>query len=162
TATPPEATVGGDGTGAMFLTAVLRPGPCARAHSPNASPYRRWGGWGESPLARDVRSAAAKASLDSMRASARPPVHCSSAAARDPRPRGDPWREAVMAARVLLIEDDLDSREAVETLLRLWGYDVAVAKDGESGIAMAEIFRPQVVVTDLLLPALDGYEVAER
>jgi CheY-like chemotaxis protein len=63
---------------------------------------------------------------------------------------------------VLIIEDHDDSRETLRTLLELWGYPVEVAPDGRRGVELALDWRPDVVVTDIGLPALDGYEVGKR
>jgi CheY-like chemotaxis protein len=64
--------------------------------------------------------------------------------------------------RILIIEDDQDSREMLGYLLKLSGHDVFEAPDGARGITIAERERPQVVLVDVGLPGLDGYEVARR
>jgi CheY-like chemotaxis protein/anti-sigma regulatory factor (Ser/Thr protein kinase) len=64
--------------------------------------------------------------------------------------------------RVLVIEDNEDACETLETMLRLWGHDVASATDGLSGAARAISDRPDVMLVDIGLPKLDGYEVARR
>jgi two-component system CheB/CheR fusion protein len=62
--------------------------------------------------------------------------------------------------RVLVIEDNEDSADSLKELLALDGHDVRVAYDGPSGIALAHDFRPEVVVCDIGLPGMNGYEVA--
>jgi PAS domain S-box-containing protein len=62
--------------------------------------------------------------------------------------------------RVLVIEDTVDSAEALSDLLTLDGHDTQVAYDGPSGIALARDFHPDVVFCDIGLPEMDGYEVA--
>ena len=62
--------------------------------------------------------------------------------------------------RVLVIEDNVDAAEGLSTLLGLLGHTVKVAHDGPTGIAEAGAFRPDVVVCDLGLPGMSGYEVA--
>ncbi len=64
--------------------------------------------------------------------------------------------------RILLVEDNEDAREMLRMLLTLAGHEVYVAGDGPSGIDMAETVGPNVVVIDLGLPGVDGYEVARR
>lgn len=64
--------------------------------------------------------------------------------------------------RVLLIEDHQDSREAVAALLAAQGARVATAACGEEGIQRAHSERPDVVVCDLAMPGMSGYEVARH
>jgi two-component system CheB/CheR fusion protein len=66
------------------------------------------------------------------------------------------------ALRVLIVEDDPDSAQMLALLLRLWGYEVAVANDGPDALDTALTFRPDVVLLDLALPGMDGYEVARQ
>jgi len=61
---------------------------------------------------------------------------------------------------VLVIEDNRDSADSLSDALALGGHDVAVAYDGPSGIALAREFRPEIVLCDIGLPGMDGYEVA--
>jgi CheY-like chemotaxis protein len=68
--------------------------------------------------------------------------------------------EPTGAVRVLLIEDNDDARTMLQELLRLWGYQVEAAGDGLGGLAQARARRPDVVLIDIGLPGLDGYEVA--
>jgi len=62
--------------------------------------------------------------------------------------------------RVLLIEDNLDTAEALKMLLELSGHIVTVAHSGNEGIEQARRHRPQVVVCDIGLPGANGYDVA--
>jgi two-component system, sensor histidine kinase len=64
--------------------------------------------------------------------------------------------------RILLIEDNADARQMLQMLLVLAGHEVDSAGDGLSGLDQARRGRPDVVVIDLGLPGLDGYEVARR
>jgi PAS domain S-box-containing protein len=64
--------------------------------------------------------------------------------------------------RVLVVEDNLDSAEMMAFIMRLNGHDVRMARDGISALEMARTFRPQVVLCDIGLPDMNGYEVAER
>ena len=65
-------------------------------------------------------------------------------------------------ARILLIEDNVDAGEVLAELLRLSGHEVAIALDGRAGLDLFDQFHPQVVLCDIGLPGLDGYEVAVR
>ncbi len=64
--------------------------------------------------------------------------------------------------RFLIVEDDEDTGDALGALLELDGHEVAVAKDGRSGIEAARGYGPHVVLCDLGLPGMDGYQVARE
>ncbi len=64
--------------------------------------------------------------------------------------------------RILLIEDNKDLALLTADLLRQNGQDVRIALDGEQGFEEARRFQPQIVVCDLRLPGMDGFEVARR
>jgi two-component system response regulator MprA len=66
------------------------------------------------------------------------------------------------AARVLVVEDDLEIAQVLQRSLRLEGYDVRLAGDGEAALDAAAEYVPDLVVLDLGLPKLDGIEVAKR
>ena len=66
------------------------------------------------------------------------------------------------ASRVLVVEDDGDSREGLRNLLEVWGHDVIVAENGISGIEKAIEGRPHIALIDVGLPGMDGYAVALR
>jgi signal transduction histidine kinase len=76
-------------------------------------------------------------------------------------PTQDSYRETPRR-RVLVVEDNLDAQQALKALLELCGHEVAVAPDGETGIAKILEMQPEVAIIDLGLPTLDGYEVARR
>ena len=61
--------------------------------------------------------------------------------------------------RVLVVEDEVAIAEAVAARLAAEGYDVALAHDGPSGVARCEEVQPDLVVLDLMLPGMDGFEV---
>jgi DNA-binding response OmpR family regulator len=65
-------------------------------------------------------------------------------------------------ARVLVVEDHDDTREAVAVLLRTEDYEIAVAADGEAGLASARASRPDVAIVDIFLPGKDGVAVIEE
>lgn len=62
--------------------------------------------------------------------------------------------------RVLVIEDNPDAADSLRDLLELCGHEVQVAHDGPSGLRTARAFMPEVVLCDIGLPSMDGYEVA--
>ena len=64
--------------------------------------------------------------------------------------------------RVLVVEDDEDIALALQRSLRMEGYEVRIAGDGEAALEAAGGFHPDLVVLDLGLPKLDGLEVARR
>jgi CheY-like chemotaxis protein len=64
---------------------------------------------------------------------------------------------------VLIVEDDAATRRLlVEAVAREGGYAVVVARDGAEALRQAQAVRPAVVLLDILLPRLDGWEVARR
>ena len=65
-------------------------------------------------------------------------------------------------ARVLVVDDNRDAAAMLSHGLRSFGYDVQSTGDGPRAIELAAEFRPHVVLLDLGLPVMDGYEVAER
>jgi CheY-like chemotaxis protein len=77
-------------------------------------------------------------------------------------PGGEASPPAGRPRRVLVVEDNPDTRESLRSLLRGWGHEVEVAGDGAQGLAKALGWRPEVAVLDIGLPRLDGYEVARR
>jgi PAS domain S-box-containing protein len=64
--------------------------------------------------------------------------------------------------RILVVEDNRDAAETLRELLELSGCTVAVAHSGTSALQAARQFRPEVVLCDLGLPGMDGYQVAEQ
>jgi DNA-binding response OmpR family regulator len=63
---------------------------------------------------------------------------------------------------VLVADDDADILRFVEVNLRLEGYQVVTARDGADALAKAFAVRPDVVLLDVLMPRVDGYEVCAR
>lgn len=61
--------------------------------------------------------------------------------------------------KILVVEDHPTVREVLRTLLGMEDYEVAVAPNGEAGLALAEVLRPDVVILDVMMPGLNGYEV---
>jgi CheY-like chemotaxis protein len=67
---------------------------------------------------------------------------------------------APVRRRVLLVDDNRDVARAFARLVRALGHDVEVTFDGSAALVAAERFRPHVVVMDIGLPGLDGYQTA--
>jgi len=64
--------------------------------------------------------------------------------------------------RVLLVEDNADNREVIRTILTHYGYEVIEAHNGEDGVELAQSARPDIILMDLSLPKIDGWEAASR
>ena len=67
-----------------------------------------------------------------------------------------------LSLRVLVVEDELVMAECLARFLRSWGNEVAVASNGPDALGMASTFQPEVVLLDIGLPNMDGYEFALR
>jgi CheY-like chemotaxis protein len=64
--------------------------------------------------------------------------------------------------RVLIVDDNADSGSSLRTMLRMDGHEVELATDGAAALAAARALRPDVVLLDIGLPDMDGYDVARR
>jgi len=64
--------------------------------------------------------------------------------------------------RVLQVDDNLDVADSQMLLLRCLGVDAQAAYDGETALAMIPEFRPHMVIMDIGMPGMDGYETARR
>ena len=64
------------------------------------------------------------------------------------------------SARILVVDDNVDTARGMARLLKLLGHEVAVAHSGPEGIEAAREHRPEFVLLDIGLPGMDGYEVA--
>jgi len=73
-----------------------------------------------------------------------------------------PSAHALPRRRVLIVEDNHDTAEMMDVMLKEWGQETRVAHDGAAALEIANDFRPQVVLLDVGLPKLHGYEVARR
>jgi len=65
-------------------------------------------------------------------------------------------------SRILIVEDDEDTRLVLEETLQDLGHVVAAANDGLRALEMAEQLHPEVAIVDIGLPRMDGYELARR
>ena len=64
--------------------------------------------------------------------------------------------------RILIVEDQEDLRGVLRTLLTGSGYAMLEAADGETGVARAKSDRPDLILMDIQMPVLDGYEATRR
>ena len=67
-----------------------------------------------------------------------------------------------MSKRILVIEDQEDNRRILRDLLTSAGYEIIEAVTGEEGVTSAETQRPDLILMDIQLPGLDGYEATRR
>lgn len=67
-----------------------------------------------------------------------------------------------MAARILIVEDQEDNRRILRDLLTSVGYEIVEALTGEEGVRLAEESRPDLILMDIQLPGLDGYDATRR
>jgi CheY-like chemotaxis protein len=67
-----------------------------------------------------------------------------------------------MAEKILIIDDDVDTLKLVGMMLQKQGYKIIASANGEQGLALAEAENPDLILLDIMLPEMDGYEVAKR
>ncbi|MDK1118365.1 MAG: response regulator, partial [Anaerolineae bacterium] len=67
-----------------------------------------------------------------------------------------------MAAKILIIDDDLDTLRLVGLMLKREGYQILEATNGQLGLDRALEDKPNLILLDIMMPDMDGYEVARR
>jgi len=67
-----------------------------------------------------------------------------------------------MTKRILVVEDQDDNRRILRDLLNSVGFETLEAEDGVQGVAAAEAHRPDLILMDIQMPILDGYEATRR
>ena len=67
-----------------------------------------------------------------------------------------------MSKRILVVEDQEDNRRIIRDLLSASGYGLVEATTGEEGLKMATTEKPDLILMDIQLPGMDGYEVTRR
>jgi two-component system cell cycle response regulator DivK len=67
-----------------------------------------------------------------------------------------------MGKRILVIEDQPDNRQILRDLLTNADFEIIEAEDGEAGLAAAAAYQPDLILMDIQLPGIDGYEVTRR
>jgi PAS domain S-box-containing protein len=74
----------------------------------------------------------------------------------------EPHRSKRIGRRVVVVDDNHDAAATLSTMLRMMGSEVSTAYDGETGIAAAAEMRPQLILLDIGMPKLNGYDAARR
>jgi signal transduction histidine kinase len=88
-------------------------------------------------------------------------VRLSDAVATETRPaplRGDDFGPAPTTYKILVVDDNYDSALSLAMMLKIMGHDTETAHDGMAAVAMAESFRPDVMLLDIGLPKMNGYD----
>jgi len=67
-----------------------------------------------------------------------------------------------MSKKILVVEDTEDNRQILRDLLGMAGYEMVEAQDGAQGVAMAAEHRPDLILMDIQMPVMDGYEATRR
>jgi DNA-binding response OmpR family regulator len=67
-----------------------------------------------------------------------------------------------VAKRVLIVDDEPNIVTALEFLLEKRGYEVTIAVNGEEALAQVETFKPDLILLDVMMPKVSGYEVCQR
>jgi two-component system, chemotaxis family, CheB/CheR fusion protein len=75
---------------------------------------------------------------------------------------GDNGQQARCALRVLVVENEVDSGDSLCLLLRIWGFDFELSRTSEEALIACRQYQPHVVLMDLGLPRMNGYELARR
>lgn len=64
--------------------------------------------------------------------------------------------------KILVVDDEASIRRILETRLKMVGYDVVTAADGEEAVELFSKFNPDLVILDVMMPKLDGYGVTKE
>ncbi len=67
-----------------------------------------------------------------------------------------------MAERILIVDDDVDSLKLIGLMLQRQGYDIVVANNGQQALSRANADEPDLIILDIMMPDMDGYEVCRR
>lgn len=67
-----------------------------------------------------------------------------------------------MTLTILVADDDLGTRLAIGDYLEMYGYSVIMADDGQTALAMVEEYHPHLMVTDIVMPRMNGYELVRQ
>jgi len=88
---------------------------------------------------------------------------CDEAPAEPPRPKPVVAGHATRTSyRVLVVDDNVDAAKTTQAFLQAQGHQVRCAFDGLSALGLAQEFKPQLVLLDIAMPGMDGYEVVRR
>jgi len=64
--------------------------------------------------------------------------------------------------KILLVDDDVDFAEATKLILESKSYDVVIAHDGQEGLKKVQTEQPDLIILDVMMPEMDGYEVCAK
>jgi DNA-binding response OmpR family regulator len=64
--------------------------------------------------------------------------------------------------RILVVDDNQDGADTMAWLVRFWGHEVRIANDGRAGVEEASLFHPDLILMDIGLPLLNGFEAAKQ
>jgi len=81
---------------------------------------------------------------------------------RPPARRPSPTRPPQIRRRVLVIDDSVPTAQSMARVLELWNHEVRICYDAVSALKVAQEFQPEVVLSDISLPQMDGYELARQ
>ena len=87
---------------------------------------------------------------------------CRTAPTDMPSPRDPGNAEPRAAMRILVVDDNVDAAESLALILRMQGHDVQVAHNGVDALRIADATNPEVVLLDIGLPGMDGYEICRQ
>jgi PAS domain S-box-containing protein len=90
------------------------------------------------------------------------PIVIAEAPAKSPAAHDGNENASRTVYRILIVDDNRLSRESTAAALKLMGHEIATARDGMEGLARTQSFEPDVILLDIGLPRLNGYEVARR
>jgi PAS domain S-box-containing protein len=83
-------------------------------------------------------------------------------AVHDDRAQEEPVPHGIPSRKILVVDDNVDAAESAAMLLRLWGHEVRTVHDGLSVLQAVRDFGPEVILLDIGLPGMTGYEVAKQ
>ncbi|HKA25159.1 MAG TPA: response regulator, partial [Candidatus Eisenbacteria bacterium] len=89
------------------------------------------------------------------------PLSAPPTSAKEETPRAGAKKKRT-ARRILVVDDNRDQAESLGMLLEIMGHQVRIAFDGNQAVEIAEGFQPQMVLLDIGLPGMNGYELAQR
>ena len=67
-----------------------------------------------------------------------------------------------MSEKILIVDDDLDSLKLIGLMLQRQGYEIVVANNGQQALTKAKAELPHLIILDVMMPDMDGYEVCRR
>ena len=67
-----------------------------------------------------------------------------------------------MDGKILIVDDDIDTLQLVGTMLEQQGIEIVAANDGEKALELAPKENPDLILLDIMMPGIDGYEVTRR